>query len=104
MVADLSRIQAAVEEDYGQVQNFWGKLVLDNFLQGSVYYCEFQRPADTAGQPPQDDFCYAFDNKTKILIFDDGTDVIKNDVSKEFMAIFSLIAGYYFGKNIAPGR
>jgi hypothetical protein len=167
MPTDLGRIEAAVKEEYGSVEDFWAKLVIENFLQGSVYYCEFNYPEKEEGdkekkraeeqadddddegeEDEMDDFCYVFANSQRVQLFDDGVEVLKGlqailekrrsflqrlnefslvemigavialtvtlafviltiaraELNKEFMAIFAIIAGYYFGKNVGPAR
>src|SRR5260370_15028112 len=85
MPTDKERIETAVTEAYGPVKDFWSRLVIEHFLQGSVHYCEFKYSGETvldedkaakkSNEP--DDFCYAFANSERIEIFDDGAEVLK---------------------------
>ena len=42
MSNDLGKIEAAVRAEYGAIKDFTTKLVVQDFLQGAVYYCEFK--------------------------------------------------------------
>lgn len=154
MQIDIERLETKVKETYGEINNFSANLAVKDFLQGSIYYCEFDDNTllseDKGVEEGEDkNFCYAFINPNEVQTYDDGIEVIKGlqlildkrrnfwqrvnefslvemigatiallvtitfvalsflnkyGVNKEFMGVFSLIAGYYFGRNIAKDR
>lgn len=68
------RAKDAVKAAYGNTSTLDTRLVANNFLNGSVYYAEFQvDPPD----PKADTFCYVLVNAAGARIFDDGVAIIR---------------------------
>jgi hypothetical protein len=138
-----TRIAGAVTARYSTAvgASLTFELVVEDFLDGSVYYVEF-------GKGP-DDFCYAFVDERRVRLCDDGVQLVKDlqmlldkrrtvwqrlkefsivdavgalialgvtaafivlvaipsgQVSKEFLSIFGIIVGYYFGKSAVTSK
>jgi hypothetical protein len=72
-----ARIRAEVESSYGTLKRIEIRQVVNNFLDGSVYYVEFELATAT---PQSDTFCYLFvptKETDRPEISDDGVDLVK---------------------------
>jgi hypothetical protein len=134
-------IDAAIKEKYPEAKEILIQSVLEQFLEGSVYYAEFV----VDGEESEDCFYYIFIEGNNVELLEDGIETIKHlqleldkrrniiqrlnefslfdlmgaviaslvtlaflflvlkdgaNISKEMLAIFSIVIGYYFGKTM----
>ena len=150
-------VELAIKKKYADASSFDHSLTLPDFLSGDVYYTEFHT---SAIQDKSDMFEYAYVQKGRVTLFDNGVSAIQNlcteldrrrtllqrfsdfgfvdvvsatiallitsvfvfllvrwnvgqtadvkpgvdPVPKEVLSIFSMVMGYYFGRNVAPTK